>query len=95
MPTGNIYVTPVLTNAGVGNGNAVALNVNERVAVQAIGTFSGATAKLQASLDGTNFFDVPTVSFTAPGLLFVELAATHVRGVLTSGTPSVSMSIGR
>src|SRR5689334_21372188 len=60
--------------------------------VYAFGTFGGGTVKLQASPDGTNWIDVPSVSFTAAGMINVDLGAYQVRAVLSGATaPSVSL----
>lgn len=52
-----------------------------------VGTFSGATVKLQAlGPDGTTYIDVPNASLTAAGMALFELPAGQVKAVVTGGT---------
>jgi hypothetical protein len=60
-------------------------------AVSFTGTFGGATVKLQASNDGTNFFDMKdksgtTISATAGALFTFDTSAAYIRPAITGGT---------
>jgi hypothetical protein len=58
-----------------------------RHTVFAWGTWGGATAKLQISPDGANWFDLTGASFTADGYATFEIAVDcQVRGVISGGT---------
>lgn len=64
------------------------------------GTFGGATVTLQASPDGTNWLDVTDdyddpITFTAAGIVAVQMSAHAFRGVVSGagGSTSVSMAI--
>jgi hypothetical protein len=48
--------------------------------VQAVGTFGGATVKLQVSNDGTNWVDATT------GYFELSLSAAYIKPVITGGT---------
>jgi len=73
--------------------NSFLANGYERVAatVQISGTFGGATAKLQASLDGTNWFDMTdmqgnAVSATSASMFEVTTKALYLRPSISGGT---------
>jgi hypothetical protein len=60
-------------------------------AVQISGTFGGASVKLQASNDGTNYFDMEDVTGTAVstgsgGLYEISTAAIYLLPVVTGGS---------
>lgn len=60
-------------------------------AVQFGGTFGGATAKLQASNDGTTYFDMKdmngvVISATAAALFEFSTAAVYLRPAVSGGT---------
>jgi hypothetical protein len=60
-------------------------------AVQVTGTFGGATVRLKASNDGTNFVTMDDilgdpVEFTAAGLLEFTTAAVYIRAEVSGGT---------
>lgn len=64
--------------------------------VFAHGTWNSATAKLQFSHDGgTTWFDITDASFTANGFVRVYLPTGHVRGVVSGGggTESITMEL--
>ena len=59
--------------------------------VQAVGTFGGATVKLQVSNDGTNWADAKdvlgdVVTMTATGYFELSLSAAYIKPVITGGT---------
>lgn len=59
--------------------------------VQVVGTFGGATVKLQVSNDGTNWADASDVlgnaiSLTATGYFEFSLSAAYIRPAITSGS---------
>lgn len=59
--------------------------------VQVVGTFGGATVKLQVSNDGTNWADASDVlgnaiSLTTTGYFEVSLSAVYIRPAITSGS---------
>lgn len=59
--------------------------------VQVVGTFGGATVKLQVSNDGTNWADASDVlgnaiSLTATGYFEFSLSAAYLRPAITSGS---------
>lgn len=59
--------------------------------VQITGTFGGATVKLQASNDGTNFVDMKdvygvTISTTTAALFEFSTSAVYVRPAISGGT---------
>lgn len=59
--------------------------------VQVVGTFGGATAKLQVSNDGTNWADVldplgAAVSLTATGYFELSLSGAYIRPAISGGT---------
>jgi len=73
--------------------NSFLANGYERVAatVQISGTFGDATAKLQASLDDTNWFDLTdiqgnAVSATSDSMFEVTTKALYLRPSITGGT---------
>jgi hypothetical protein len=60
-------------------------------AVQVTGTFGGATVKLQASTDGTNFYDIKdmhgtAISATAAGGFEFVSSAAYLRPAISGGT---------
>lgn len=59
--------------------------------VQVVGTFGGATAKLQVSNDGTNWADASDVlgnpiELTATGYFEFSLSAAYIRPAISGGT---------
>lgn len=59
----------------------------ERHTVFAWGTWGGATAKIQFSPDGVQWFDGASLSFTANGYATFEVARdTRIRGNIAGGT---------
>lgn len=64
--------------------------------IYASGTFGGGTLKVQASPDGSAWFDVPngggTLQLTSAGIMTVAIAADALRVVL-SGATSPSLSV--
>lgn len=73
--------------------NAFAISSQAAIAgaVQFAGTFGGATVKLQASNDGTTFFDVDDLAGTAistgaAALFEFTSAAMYLRPAITGGT---------
>lgn len=50
------------------------------------GTLGGATIALQGSNDGTNFFTMSDVSFTATGIEDFTMSAAYIRPVSSGGT---------
>lgn len=84
----------LLTAAGNGNGGAVTLGMSGEHWLTAFGTFDSATAKLQWSPDaGTTWIDIEDASFTANGVVRLLLANGSVRGVVSGGGGSVSVSM--
>ena len=74
-----------ITHIGVPGADGVA------GAVQFGGTFGGATVKLQASNDGTTFFDMKelggaAISATAAALFEFTTAAVYLRPAISGGT---------
>lgn len=75
-----------------GQGSAVAVPELNRGRSQdynfyAWGTFGGGTLVVQASIDGTNWFNIPNVSFTADGMVIVQgLRCTSLRYSLAGAT---------
>lgn len=55
------------------------------------GTWDSATAKLQASPDGTQWFDVSAASWTADAITNIELYAPYVRGVVSGSTTAATI----
>lgn len=89
-----LAATQILTTAST-NGNGTAYDFSGGVATLTVqGTFDGATAKLQHSLDGGTTYvdcDSDNASFTAAGQSNVELAAGKVRMNLASAGGSTSI----
>jgi len=59
--------------------------------IQVVGTFGGATAKLQVSNDGTNWADVQdllgtAVSLTAAGYFELSVSGAYIRPAVSGGT---------
>jgi hypothetical protein len=87
---------PYIIWEGVATGDTVAgFPVSGRLgvsaAVQFSGTFGGATAKLQASLDNTTYSDMKdihgtAVSATAAGLFDISTSAVYLRPSVAGGT---------
>ena len=66
-------------------------NKAARGSVQFSGTFGGATVKLQASNDGTTYYDMKdisgtTISATAAGYFEFQTAAVYLRPAISGGT---------
>lgn len=62
-----------------------------RAAVQVIGTFGGATVKIQTSNDGTNFHDIKdihntAVSTTSAAIIEITSAALYIKPAIAGGT---------
>lgn len=59
-------------------------------AFSVVGTFSGASIKLQLKAgDGATWVDIPDTTFTAAGVVGVYIpAGANVRAVVTGGPPS-------
>ena len=64
------------------------------------GTFNSTTVKLQVSPDTTDvadasstWFDVPDASFTADGMINVEIRARKARGHISATATSVTMEL--
>lgn len=82
----------ILTAAGNGNGSSFDLKTGGKSNKENLrtifcwGTFGGATVTIEISIDGTNWFAVPSISFTALGTVNMEARAVYVRGVVTGGT---------
>jgi hypothetical protein len=90
----------LLTNQTAnGNGPAVSGNLGTNalrhapVTLYALGVFGGATIKVQASPDGQNWVEVPSLSITAPTVINLDVSASMLRAVVSgaSGTTSVSL----
>jgi len=76
-----------------GTPEAVTVNPPKAVAatLQISGTFGGATAKLQASNDGSTYFDITdtqgnAVSATADAMFEVTTKAVYLKPTVTGGT---------
>lgn len=68
--------------------------LNEAMWLIAYGTWNSATAKLQYSPDaGTTWIDVTDASFTANGIVRLFLCGGHIRGVLSGGGGSESVTL--
>lgn len=70
---------------------AVAQQYGLAASVQAVGTFGGATVKLQVSNDGTNWVDASdvlgnAVSMTAMGYFELSLSGAYIRPAISGGT---------
>jgi hypothetical protein len=85
----------LLTWAALGNaddGAPYAVPFAANITVQVIGTFGGATVKLQGSNDGTNWFDLTkragtsSASFTAAGGATANENPAYIRPVTSGGT---------
>lgn len=88
----------LLSAAANGNGTSTLFSNggDDAVWLVAYGTWGGATAKLQWSPDlGTTWIDVTDASFTANGLVRLFLCAGYVRGVVSGGggTESITMQV--
>ena len=57
------------------------------------GTWNSATAKVQISPDGTNWFDVPNGSWTSDTVQNIEIYGYQIRGVVSGGGGSESITI--
>lgn len=74
------------------DGEAYALPFAADITVQAIGTFASATAKLQGSNDGTNWFDLTkrggtsAASFTSAGGATANENPAYIRPVTSGGS---------
>lgn len=82
----------LLSNASA-TGSSVRWWGGRGVFVVPSGTFSGATVKLQWSLDNSTFLDVDRsgdtyVTLTAAGAGRFELPPCHIRAAITGGPPS-------
>lgn len=67
---------------------------DDAVWLTAYGTWDGATAKLQWSPDvGTTWIDIEDASFTANGLARLFMCAGHIRGVVSGGGGSESITM--
>ena len=89
-------MTTLLDTAQNGNGATTLFNgpLNEAIWLIAYGTWNSATAKLQYSPDaGTTWIDVVDASFTADGLTRVFLCGGHLRGVVSGGGGSESVTL--
>lgn len=80
----------LLINNAAATGPAVVLQQGGLYSFNTVGTFSGATIKLQIlGPDDTTYVDVPSASFTAAGVMGVYLpAGATVKAVVTGGPPS-------
>lgn len=76
--------------AAAGNGADVLVATGGLYALAVNGTFGGTSFKMQIKgPDGANYIDVPSTTFTAAGIVGVEIpSGAIVRAVLTGGTPS-------
>ncbi len=87
-------ITTLLTADGNGNGSAVDLSgPRKHFTLYIWGTFDDATVKLQVTPDNTNWFDAEDSSVTAARARNVEFSAYSVRGVVSGGGGSVSISM--
>lgn len=82
-------IEKLLTNAST-TGAAVKVGQGGQYVFDVVGTFGGATVKLQRrGPDNTTWLDVgPEASFTANGLILVTLSAGFYRASISGGSPS-------
>lgn len=89
---------PNLLNAQTTSANGVAitlkrpLNVPREGSLFIFGTFDGATVTIQDSMDGTEWFDVPSGAFTAKSRANYQTHAQYVRAVVSGAGASTSVS---
>lgn len=58
------------------------------------GTFDGASVKLEASPDGTNWFDVgASVTMNTKGVAAFALGACKLRATLSAAAPTTSINV--
>lgn len=79
----------LINNAAV-TGPAVTLQQGGLYSFNAVGTFGGATVKLQIlGPDDATYVDIPTASHTTPSVIGVYLpAGGTVKAVVTGGAPA-------
>ena len=75
------------------NANGPSVKMNPRImetsgifTVYVWGTFGGVSIKLQASPDGSEWFDIPDTTYTIKGIYNVICKAAYLRGVTTGGS---------
>jgi hypothetical protein len=77
-----------------GEGLPQTIQGSTKYALYVQGNLGGGSVKLQVSLDGTNWMDVPGSTMTAPGLVILEMIAKHIRAVLSGATaPEVTVTL--
>lgn len=87
MPNIRSSLTVFNNQTATGNGADVQVPVGGTYCLAINGTFGGTSFKLQIKgPDGSNYIDIPNTTFTAAGVVSVDLpAGSIVRGVLTGG----------
>ena len=82
-------VLPLIVNAAV-TGPAVPITRGGTYSFSCLGTFSTATVALQIlGPDGATYIAIPNASFTAAGVMSVDLpAGSTVKAVVTGGPPT-------
>lgn len=82
-------VLPLIVNAAV-TGPAVPITRSGTYSFACLGTFTGATVALNIlGPDGATYIPIPNASFTAAGVMSVDLpAGSTVKAVVTGGTPA-------
>jgi len=89
---------PNLLNARTTSGNGTAitlkrpLNVPREGSIFIFGTFDGCTVTLQDSMDGTEWFDLPSGAFTVKSRVNLQTHAKQLRAVVSSAGASTSVS---
>lgn len=89
----------LLTAAGNGNGVTTEFNTGGKRhdnlrSIYCFGTFDGATVTVEVSPDnGTTWFAIDLVSFTAKGSMNMEARATDIRGVVAGGGGSEAINL--
>lgn len=83
---GNAQRVTIASNEGAGNGTAATLNSGGKYMFMAEATWGGGNIKLQMqSVNGT-WIDIANTTISANGVIFIDLPAGQVRGVITTSS---------
>jgi len=88
-------ISQVLLNGAAANavGSTLPISYSGRLGIYVTGTFDGNTVVIEASMDGTTWYDLG-LAITAAGFHTVNVVATYIRANNNGGTtPSVNVEV--